>query len=264
MRGCFGLLGYAFPVCLFLAVCFLISNGGSRRAVIRVAVSFLGLVVLCGLLSLIALTSFEKGNSPAWYFTQALTEADGGMFGGLCLMLLYPFLGRAGSYVVLFGLVALGIVIVTQRSILNPIRRGSRKVYTTAKEDLARRQELHAARAEERRAMRADRKVRGVSLDVELPEEAQEEHGAAEYTEETAGHGKRKKSNEAGSAERGSQAANEEPPVFTGRIHGMTGAAEKNETEEAEEETKEANRNESGRNRHIRNRNRICGRRRTA
>ena len=58
MRGCFGLLGYAFPVCLFLAVCFLISNGGSRRAVIRVAVSFLGLVVLCGLLSLIALTSF--------------------------------------------------------------------------------------------------------------------------------------------------------------------------------------------------------------
>ena len=238
MRGCFGLLGYAFPVCLFLAVCFLISNGGSRRAVIRVAVSFLGLIVLCGLLSLIALTSFEKGNSPAWYFTQALTEADGGMFGGLCLMLLYPFLGRAGSYVVLFGLVALGIVIVTQRSILNPIRRGSRKVYTSAKEDLARRQELHAARAEERRAMRADRKVRGVSLDVELPEEAQEEHGAAEYTEETAGHGKRKKSNEAGAAERGSQAANEEPPVFTGRIHGMTGAAEKNETEEAEEETK--------------------------
>ena len=41
LRGIFGVVGYIIPFYLFLVICFLLSNEGSRRAVVRVLVSVL-------------------------------------------------------------------------------------------------------------------------------------------------------------------------------------------------------------------------------
>ena len=49
----------------------------------------------------------------------------------------------------LYLLAAAGLVFTTEKSILNPIQKSGRKVYDTAREDMARRHEIHAAKAED-------------------------------------------------------------------------------------------------------------------
>ncbi len=202
LRGLFGIFGYLMPFYLFLAVCFLLSNEGSPRAVIRVLVSVLVLVVFCGLASLLAVSEFDSAVTLKDYYTQATGSLSGGFFGGLCLKLLYPALGMVGAYVVLILLAMAGIVVTTQKSLLGPLQKGGKKVYDTAKEDIIRRHEIRVEKAEERKKYRTDKKVRGVSLDTDIIEEDMQEF---------------------------SQAAEEAEPereedVFRGEIHGMVDA----------------------------------------
>ncbi len=175
MRGLFGILAYIVPVYLFLCVCFLLSNKGSGRAVLRTIVSFLVLVVICGITSLLAMKEFDSAMPLGDYYMHAAETFGGGLFGGLCCKLLYPGLGMVGSYVILILLAAAGLVFTTEKSILNPIQKSGRKVYDTAREDMARRHEIHAAKAEERKRYRAEQKVRGVSLDTSVGDSEKKE-----------------------------------------------------------------------------------------
>lgn len=206
MRGLFGILAYVFPVYLFFIICFLLSNQGSGRAVIRVLVSMIVFVVICGITSLLAMKEFDGALALKDYYAQAMDTINGGLFGGLCLKLLYPGFGLVGSYVILIILAAAGIVITTEKSILRPIQKSSRKVYDTARDDMIRRHEIHAAKAEEKKKYRADRKIRGVSMDTSV--------GGGEKEEPV------------------SEAAGAN--VFTGEIHGMVG--EETETVYIDEE----------------------------
>ncbi len=172
-RGVFGIVGYLFPFYLFFLVCFLVSNGGKKRAVLRALVSLLVAAVLCGIVSLLAAgaSQIDVTLTAGEYYEEAQTSLSGGVLGGLCLNLLYPALGQVGTYVVLLLLAAMGIVLVTERSILKPIGRGGKKVYDTARDDMARRHEIHAAKVQERKQFRAEKKVRGVSMDTDLEKE---------------------------------------------------------------------------------------------
>ena len=212
LRGTFGILGYAVPFYLFFITCFLLSNDGSRRAVIRVLVSAVVLVVLCGIATLLAVNEYDGALTLADYYKQAPGTLSGGLLGGMCLKLLYPALGMVGAYVVLILLAMAGIVVTTQKSLLNPIQKGGKKVYDTAREDLARRHEIRMERAEERKKCRADRKVRGVSMDTEIVEEAAEPVPEPE---------KPKKADKRRRAEK--ETDGKAADVFTGEIHGMQG-----------------------------------------
>ncbi|MCI8505230.1 MAG: DNA translocase FtsK [Lachnospiraceae bacterium] len=209
-RGIFGIMGYLVPFYLFFIMCFLLSNNGSKKAVIRVLVSVAALFVFCGIASLLAVGEFDSAVTLKDYYVQAPKSLDGGLLGGLCLKILYPALGMVGTYVVLILLAMAGIVVTTQKSILSPIQRGGKKVYDTAREDLAKRHELHMERAEEKRKYRADKKVRGVSMDTEIMEEDTEQISAGEQRKDA--------------------------DVFTGEIHGMEGAYLSGNGEELEEE----------------------------
>ncbi|MCI8549883.1 MAG: DNA translocase FtsK [Lachnospiraceae bacterium] len=207
LRGLFGIFGYLMPIYLFLAVCFLLSNEGSTRAVIRVLVSALVLMVFCGLASLLAISEFDSAVTLKDYYTQATESLSGGFFGGLCLKLLYPSLGMVGAYVVLILLAMAGIVVTTQKSLLGPLQKGGKKVYDTAKEDMIRRHEIWAEKAEERKKYRTDKKVRGVSLNTDIIEEDIQEF----------------------SQDAGEEEPEKEEDIFRGEIHGMVDAYETEE-----------------------------------
>ena len=201
MRGSFGIFGYIFPFYLFFAVCFLLSNKGSVHAVIRILVSFVVLVSVCGIASILAMDTYDSSMALKDYFAAALGRVDGGMFGGLCLRMLYPFLGVVGAYVVLILLTVAGLVVTTEKSVLRPIQKGGKKAYDTAREDMQRRHEIRLERAEERKKLRAENKVRGVSMDTEIRAEEPPEKAEKVSPKE----------------ERKPMAAD----LFTGEIHGM-------------------------------------------
>ncbi|MCI8465316.1 MAG: DNA translocase FtsK [Lachnospiraceae bacterium] len=214
MRGTFGVIGYLVPFYLFLIVCFLLSNEGSTQSVFRVVVSVLLLTVFCGIASLLAISEFDSAVTLKEYYIQAPKSLDGGLLGGLCLKIFYPTLGMVGAYVVLILLAMAGIVVTTQKSLLNPIRKGGKKVYDTAREDLVRRHEIRMEKAEEKKKYRTDKKVRGVSMDTEIVEER-------EPLPETEPE-KRRKPDKRKNPEK--EAGEGAADVFTGEIHGMRGA----------------------------------------
>ena len=72
MRGLFGIMGYVFPVYLFVCICFLLSNRASARSVVRILVSCLVFLVLCGIVSLLALDTYDAAATLGDYYSRAL------------------------------------------------------------------------------------------------------------------------------------------------------------------------------------------------
>ena len=95
-------------------------------------------------------------------------KSGGGAVGGLLASLLCPAIGVAGAYVADIIALIISLVLLTERSFLSSVTRGSRKVYDTAREDAARRREVKESRREEQIRRRTDRKVEGVALDTKI------------------------------------------------------------------------------------------------
>ena len=75
-------------------------------------------------------------------------------------------LGRAGAYLVLVVLLIICMVCITGKSFVSFVQQGSDRAYQYAREDMDRRRELHAQRAEERRLLKEEQRVRGVNLEA--------------------------------------------------------------------------------------------------
>ncbi len=178
--GVFGLLGYVFPIYLFAAVLFYYSNRDNSKAMAKLAVSAGLFVVLGGLIALVTTGDFDPAVTVGQYYQNSVEELGGGAIGGIFLKLLCPYIGKIGAYVVAIVLVTIGIVFITEKSVLKPIEKGSRRVYDSAREDAARRREIHAARAEERRKYRLEKKVSGVAFDTKLGDDEADEEEEAE------------------------------------------------------------------------------------
>lgn len=166
LRGAFGIMGYVFPIYLFVAVLFYQANRDNGKAVAKVAASVGVFLVFCGLAALLTTKNVDASTTMAEYYTQAKETFNGGVIGGLILNLLCPTIGTIGAYVVTILLATIGIVFITEKSVLQPISKGSKKVYDTAREDVARRKEEHAIKAEERRLSRLEQKVSGIAADT--------------------------------------------------------------------------------------------------
>ena len=168
MVGMFGILGYAFPVYLLLCAIMYVMHRGEFRTYLKLVVSFLLLIFICGLVQLVVLEAYDPALTLMDYYKAALTQMNGGLFGGMMLNLLYASLGMVGSYVVLMVLTAIGLVFITERSILDPIKNGGQKVYTTARETNERRKVIRQERAEEANRLRSSQKVSGVAVDTRV------------------------------------------------------------------------------------------------
>ncbi len=172
--GLFGMMAYLVPVCFFVGAAFFISNRENGLAMIKLIAGILFVSFLCLFVELIV--GGDTGYSIKKSFQYAVKyKSGGGALGGMIVSILCPAIGKAGAYVVDVITLIISMVILTERSFLGGVKKGSRKVYDSAKEDAARRKEVRQKRRErqefrrERQVQRRiDKKVEGVALDTKI------------------------------------------------------------------------------------------------
>lgn len=185
--GLFGLMSYVLPFVLFALTAFLVSNRGNTHAYIKIAAAVMLFIFISAMLELI-FNSYTPGASLASYYQSASMHKNAGGFTGGCMVnLLCPLIGVIGTYVVLVILSVICVILITEKSLLAPIGRQSRKAYEDVKR---KRQETAVIRAKEKEERqrtarqsrdnnagerRSDRKVSGVSFATTLNEEKTEE-----------------------------------------------------------------------------------------
>lgn len=182
MRGTMGIFGYVFPVFLPISALLVVLAKDKVRAGIKLAVSVIVYTIFCGIVEMI--TGDFTFDSMEWmeFYERSLTETGGGLAGGMWCKLLYPSLGLFGSYLVLVVLALIGLLLITEKSLLSPLKRSGERMLEHAREDMEfrreereiRRQEKEAVREEKREQVREERRyrmdnpVKGVARDVTL------------------------------------------------------------------------------------------------
>lgn len=164
---CFGILGsaaYVFPFLLFISSSFLITNKKNaplKRKMIAVYVLY---CLICLMIQLITMPYSSEYGIGDFYHQSAQIKGHGGIVGGGLTKLLCPMLGTAGTYVVGSILIIICLVLITEKSFLGSVKKGSSHVYKKAKADAAQRK----VKAQERKKLRMDQKAAGVTYDTEL------------------------------------------------------------------------------------------------
>ena len=163
--GIFGIVGFVFPLLLFVGTCFYMSNKGNPIAVLKLAAVIAAVLTLCGLSQLL-FGSYQEGQGMAqFYKASASSGMGGGWIGGMLTYALKSAVGTVGTYLILIVLFIICGVIITERSFVSVVKKGGDKAYQHAKEDIGRRREIHAERQEEKKRLREEQRVRGVNLD---------------------------------------------------------------------------------------------------
>ncbi len=184
--GAFGLMAYLFPVWLFIFSAFLLANQKRTGKVkMKLTAGILLLVFLCVLVHL-----FLHG-SDGIKLLDAVTVSvqgknGGGFVGAVIGIVLVKLCGMAVSYVITAVALIISVVLLTERSLFGGIKKGSTKVYETAKRDAQKRkqqrmiEEQRRAREEEEEALepceptgrkkqrRMEKKVSGVVVDTAI------------------------------------------------------------------------------------------------
>ena len=166
--GIFGLMAYLFPVCFFVGAAFFVSNRENRAAMLKIVAGVVFVVFFCLFLELVAGDSSEYGITKSFQYA-AEHKSGGGALGGIFASLLCPSIGKVGAYVVDIIALIISLVLLTERSFLGGVKRGSRRMYDSAREDaVRRREERELRRAEQEVQRRIDRKAEGVALDTRI------------------------------------------------------------------------------------------------
>lgn len=184
--GIFGFMAYLLPFALFGLTAFLISNRGNAHAYVKIAAGVVLFLLFSAILELI-FHSYTPGASLLSYYRESsMYHNAGGLAGGCIVSLLCPLIGEIGTYVVLIVLSVICVILITEKSLLAPLGRQSKKAYEEAKKKHQETAVIRARQREEARERavqeeagsgrggqkRKDRKVSGVSFATTLmPEE---------------------------------------------------------------------------------------------
>lgn len=171
--GIFGLIAYIFPVILLVGTFFAVSNKGNRIAIVKMVAVILFVLFLCLFMELIVHGSDVRTPAGAYRYSYE-NRFGGGFIGGLLAWLICPNFGLIGSYVIDAIVLIISLVLITERSALRGVQKGSKKVYESAKISNERYRERVEQRREERELRRMDRKVEGVALDTRVMPKTQE------------------------------------------------------------------------------------------
>lgn len=181
--GVFGLIAYIFPVVLVIGTFFAASNKGNRIAAVKIAAAVFFVLFLCMFIEIVRCGTEPAGAADAYQYC-SVHKIGGGFLGGLLAGIFCPNFGLLGSYVIDVVAMIICLVLITERSALKGVQKGSRKVYETAKESNERHRELAEQRREERELRRMDRKVEGVAVDTRvLSDRKAEPMGSDEVSE---------------------------------------------------------------------------------
>ncbi len=165
--GVFGMMAYLFPVCFFIGAAFFVSNRDNSIAMVKIVAGVIFVVFLCLFMELAAGDSSDYQIEKSFQYA-AEHKSGGGALGGMLAFVLCPAIGRIGTYVLDIIALIISMVLLTERSFLNGLRKGSRKMYDTAREDAARRREAKELQREEQVQRRIDKKAEGVALDTRI------------------------------------------------------------------------------------------------
>ncbi len=176
--GIFGLIAYVFPILLTVGSFFAVSNKKNGIAFVKLVAAILFAWFLSFFMELVM-----HGNaslSPIEAFWASYENRNGGgITGGVLTAVLVPAFGTVGCYIIDVIVLIVSLVLITEKSALNGMKKGGKKVYESAKENNERYQEYREAKLEERAARRMDRKVTGVSPDltIEAPKGSEAQKG---------------------------------------------------------------------------------------
>ena len=183
--GLFGTIAYIIPILLFIGIAFVISNKGNSIAYIKTAAGAGFTLMVCTLFQLI-MNEYTAGTRLfSYYKISSMHKDGGGLLGGIVVSALCPAIGVIGTYVIVIILCIICLVIITEKSFIRGVKKGSEKAYSSAKQDAKKRKEQAELRREkraqereqkaaEKERRRKDNTVSGVSFDTTLVKKSPE------------------------------------------------------------------------------------------
>lgn len=183
--GLFGTIAYIIPILLFIGIAFVISNKGNSIAYIKTTAGAGFTLMVCTLFQLI-MNEYTAGTRLfSYYKISSMHKDGGGLLGGIVVSALCPAIGVIGTYVIVIILCIICLVIITEKSFIRGVKKGSEKAYSSAKQDAKKRKEQAELRREkraqereqkaaEKERKRKDNTVSGVSFDTTLVKKSPE------------------------------------------------------------------------------------------
>ena len=198
MFGIFGLLAYIVPIAFFIMIAFGMVNSGNSIAT-RKLIAGVILFLLIG--SVFDLFTGRPSLAESYQIREIYTGCSenkngGGVIAGTLAYLMYHFLGLVGSVLAILVGAVICIVVITDKSFVTGVRKGSQKVYERTREDAryrkerarirreeqeeerrraARERQLYEEELENEKILRMDKKVSGVMMDTSLARDEKEE-----------------------------------------------------------------------------------------
>ena len=256
--GIFGFFNFILPVVFVLITAFFISNRGNKFAWWKAGAMILLYICLCSVVELMC-----NRYQPDWnmmdYYRFGTGKLGGGIAGSLLCRLLCPAVGLAGAYVVLGVLIAICLVLITERSLFKGMKSSGEKVYRSARKDMEHRKELAAIRKEKQELKRRQKLEEQRRLLEEtraqmsiLPEHPRMEHKVSGVSLNTIVGEPKKKKGRSGKAEKVTKKADVLPEFPIEREQQAPQASEayyeKEEKEEPIEEVRMADSEKIGKN----------------
>ena len=157
--GIFGILAYIAPIFIFVAVAFGISNRENYIAILKLTAAITLFLVIGSFMHIFqGNLSMENGYSISEIYNLGKNDKlGGGVLCGSIAYLLYSLLDKIGSILILLVLAICCVVIITEKSLINGVKKGSKYVVSTAKDDAKYRREKALQRKEELRLERLER-----------------------------------------------------------------------------------------------------------
>lgn len=147
--GLFGIVTYVFPVFLFFVTAFMISNSKNPRAYRKMVGFLLMFVTVCAFMQLLTDGYYEGTTLEEYYRISALSQSGGGVLGGAICNVTAKAFGVAGTYVILVASGIISVVLVTQQSMFELMKKSGTKMYAKVKLEQERWEKQKAAQETE-------------------------------------------------------------------------------------------------------------------
>ena len=190
--GLFGIVSFVIPIIAFFSTAFYMANRGRGVAYVKVIAAVVAGLILTAFCELLFDRDFNADKITNYYSHCAEVHKGGGFVGGLVSHLLTKAIGTPGTYILLIILAIVCIVLITERSFFTGVKKGSKTIYNSARDNSERYREYRDERRrvredelkkkEEGRELRKDKVVSGVMLNTKLTPSVSESDDIHEIT----------------------------------------------------------------------------------
>nr|WP_296005352.1 DNA translocase FtsK [uncultured Blautia sp.] len=158
--GLVGLVCYPLPVFMFLGIAFVISNGRNPKAYRKMAGFLLLFLSACMFMQILTEGAVFEQKILTYYQVSAEYKTGGGLLGGILCRLCVKAFGTVGTYVITAAAIMISLVLITQKSMFDMIRKFTNWLYQNAAENRQRRLESARMRQEAEEAIEEQEKRR--------------------------------------------------------------------------------------------------------